>query len=385
MRRIIMLAIILLILSVIPNFALATEYNLIEDMQISLKSTENPNRLEISFDLTEPINLSQGNSNIIFEYFSIGNGENLEAMNYKKDKSWSGYLNSYDNYPAGERKYSSGNVNENYSDNVPATKIYTSTKTNANIDVTSVTAVIITVLRVDGSGEKITIHTDGTISNIEEIGATIVDQNKNMGIVMEPITSELPIDTILIANELTSGSIYEKVSSLLTDAKDFIAIDITLESNGNKIQPDGKVKFSVPIPEYFNNSNLVVYRIDDYGAKIPYSVTITTNEGIEYATFEADHFSIYVLAAIIKKESEIVTPKGTQARTEAKIEENAKEEKIEKVDENVKEETIKEVEENGAQLGDTNPQTGAVQSLNFNIAAVIISVLALLIISKQKE
>lgn len=384
MKRIIASAIIILTLfSIIPFSALAAESNLIEDMQISLKSTENPNRLEVSFNLTEPINLLQGNSNIIFEYFTADDSENLKAIPYNKDKSWSGYLNSYDNYPAGERKYSSGNDNGDYSDNVPATKIYTSTRTNASIDVASVAAVRLTILRADGSGERITIHSSGIISDIEVIEADIVDQNKNMGIIIDPITSELPIDTILVANELTSGPVYEQTNSLLTDAKHFIAIDITLESNGNRIQPNGKVKISIPIPEYFRNTNLAVYRIDDSGGKIPYSVAITTNEGIEYATFEADHFSIYVLAEMIEKEPETAIQNGTNARTEARTETGI----VAKIDETAKEDAIEGAENNGASLSEQIPQTGVAQTRNYSVAAVIISVLAiiLLIINRQKE
>lgn len=384
MKRMIASAIILLTLfGIIPFSALAAESNLIEDLQISLKSTENPNRLEISFNLTEPIDLSQGNANIIVEYFTVDDSENLKAIPYYKDKSWSGYLNSYDNYPAGERKYSSGKAYDNYSDTVPATKIYTSTKTNARIDVASVAAVRVTVLRADGSGERITIHSSGTISDIEVIEADVVDQDKNMGI----ITSDLPVDTILVADELTGGPVYEQTSSLLTDVKHFIAIDITLESNGNRIQPNGKVKISIPIPEYFNNSNLAVYRIDDSGEKIPYSVAITTHEGIEYATFEADHFSVYVLAEMLEKESETAIPNGTitvaETRRETGIEskrgENAKEEAIKGVE--------NEAEKNGPSLRESIPQTGVAQTRHYSVATVIISVFAiiLLIINRQKE
>jgi len=145
---------------------------LIDNPVISLKITENPTRIEIIFDLLEPIDLSQGNSDIIYEYFKDDGAGNLEPLNYTKNKLWSGYLNSYATYPSGEQKYSSGYENNPlYPDAVPATTIYTSTKTSSSINVESVSAVKVTVLRADGSGEAVIIYTDGSNEDREIINA----------------------------------------------------------------------------------------------------------------------------------------------------------------------------------------------------------------------
>lgn len=384
MRKIALAIMVLILLSAMPGFAFAAESNLMEDIQIDIKSAETPNRIEISFILAEPIDLSQGNSNIIFEYFTMNDSGTLEAIRYGKDKSWSGYLNSYDNYPAGERKYSSGKDNGQYPDQIPATKIYTSTRTNNDIDAASVAAVKVTVLRSDGSGEKVTAYSDGTAYDVEEIEADIADDNKSLGIIMESTTSELPADTILVANELTSGTIYEKASSLLTDAKHFIAIDITLESGGAKIQPDGKVRISIPIPDYFSGTNLAVYRIGDDGSKIPYPVIITAGEGTSYATFEADHFSAYILAEIIAAETETEAETGTgtqtgsgislRAETRARVQESA----------GIRITGEDEIEETEIPLGNVIPQTGAAQTSNYSMAAIIICVSAIMLLIKRR-
>ena len=171
------------IMSMLGNIALTSEFSLIKNMKIELKSAETPNRLEVCFDLTEPIDLSQGESNIIFEYFITNSDGNLEAINYKKDKSWAGYLNSYDNYPYGERKYSLGEENENYPDRVPSSTIYTSVKTGGSIDTTQVAAVKVTVLKADGSGEEYTAYS--SVSNVE----------KNTGIRLQSTALELPVNT----------------------------------------------------------------------------------------------------------------------------------------------------------------------------------------------
>jgi len=305
MKKIVLLAIIFcLALTIIPGHVFAAGSNLIQNAQLSLKSNENPQRLEVIFDLTEPIILSQGNTNIIYEFFTKDSNGNLEAINYKKDKSWSGYLNSYDNYPSSERKYSSGAENSNYPDELPATTIYTSTKTSTKIDVAKVVAVRVTVTRADGSGEKVTIYRDGTISAAEKIEVPVTDEDGSTGIRLESTTAELPENTVLLATRLTSGSMFDVASTVLKDAVNIFVFEIKLESGGVEIQPNGKVKINIPIPQNFDASNIVVYRISDDGTKTPYSVSITTIEGVNYAAFETDHFSTYVLAQLDNEQIE---------------------------------------------------------------------------------
>jgi|GEM_PF-985316 len=292
MKKILTVSVIVCILLNIMIGSSFAASNLIENVHISLKSTETPKRLEVSFNLTEQINLSQGDSNIVFEYLSM---DDLEVI-YKKDKLWSGYLNSYDRYPSGERKYSSGEENNtDYSNVVPAATIYTSLKTGSSIDVGVIAAVRITVLREYGSGESITIYSDGTVSGIEKIEDSVTAVEETTGIRLDSTTAELPADTILIANEVTVGSVYEMISIALTDVNEFIAFEIKLESSGNEILPNGNVEVSIPIPENFNTSKLAVFRIEADGTKVPYPVTVKTVDGLKYATFETDHFSMYAL------------------------------------------------------------------------------------------
>ena len=109
MKKFVILLIAMLMLScAMPIYAVEPSPVLIENAQIIFKAAETPNRVEISFSLTEPIDLSQENSNVIFEYFATDESGELVAMNYIKDKSWSGYMNIYEDYPTGEQKYSSG-------------------------------------------------------------------------------------------------------------------------------------------------------------------------------------------------------------------------------------------------------------------------------------
>ena len=97
----------------------------------------------------------------------------------------------------------------------------------------------------------------------------------------------------LNVNTVTSGETYNKVQTALSNkVNKFVVYDIDLTSENVEIQPNGKVKMTIPIPNDFDTSNLVVYRIEEDGTKTKYDVTV---EG-EYAVFETDHFSTYVLA-----------------------------------------------------------------------------------------
>lgn len=125
----------------------------------------------------------------------------------------------------------------------------------------------------------------------------INSQDNKTNIKLETDTSVVPEDTKLVAEKITTGESYNIVVATLGDTIDkFVLYDITLKSNGVKVQPNGKVKISIPIPDGFNKEKLVVYRINEDGTKVKYDVKIETIEGKEYATFETDHFSLYTLA-----------------------------------------------------------------------------------------
>lgn len=132
---------------------------------------------------------------------------------------------------------------------------------------------------------------------------TNVKFNASFGIV--------PSNTLLEVSEIKEGAIFEKVKSALSQITNFIAFDITLKSDDEKIQPNGKVKISIPIPNEFDKENLVVYRIEDDGNKIEYAVTV---EG-EYAIFETDHFSNYVLAEMAEEVLQVTKKLDEEPKT----------------------------------------------------------------------
>lgn len=125
----------------------------------------------------------------------------------------------------------------------------------------------------------------------------ISNTDNNTNIKLETTTAVVPEDTTLEIERITEGEDYNIVVATLGEKiNKFTLYEITLKSNGVKIQPNGKVKISIPVPEEFNKEKLVVYRINEDGTKVKYDIKIETIDGKDYATFETDHFSLYTLA-----------------------------------------------------------------------------------------
>ncbi len=81
-------------------------------------------------------------------------------------------------------------------------------------------------------------------------------------------------------------------SKIVEMSAKYIAYDISLKNpNGIDVQPNSKVKVSIPIPVDFDKTKLLVYRIEDDGTLTKFNVIVNG----ENAEFEVDHFSNYVL------------------------------------------------------------------------------------------
>lgn len=123
----------------------------------------------------------------------------------------------------------------------------------------------------------------------------IVKEDKDTGIKIETTSDVLSSNVKLSSIKVTEQSILDVVKTSLKDVSDkYIVYDITLLENNVKVQPSGKLKISIPIPKGYNKEKLVVYRVADNGEKTKYDVKVEGN----YATFETDHFSTYVLGEL---------------------------------------------------------------------------------------
>jgi hypothetical protein len=123
-----------------------------------------------------------------------------------------------------------------------------------------------------------------------------------MVISMDADPGVVPPDTILDAKEITSGSAnFVIVNNALEPTSDkFIAYDLTLISDGVEIQPDGKVRITMAVPDGFNMNKMVLYHVADDGTLTEIPFTLDKNN--KCITFETDHFSMFALSE--EKETE---------------------------------------------------------------------------------
>lgn len=151
-------------------------------------------------------------------------------------------------------------------------------------------------------------------------GSEIIHGNTKIQLDMQ---NNLPEDTKLIVNIVNGGNSYDNaINSIGKEYKNLNIYDISLKDENNaKIQPNGNVKMYIPIKENMDASKLSVYRVENNGNKIQYDVAVTQENGINYATFETNHFSIYVLAekntTINKQDDEENVKQEEQKKEEA--------------------------------------------------------------------
>ena len=107
-------------------------------------------------------------------------------------------------------------------------------------------------------------------------------------------SATLPLDTTIQANELTSGTEYERILKIL-NLTDNVTFDLKLYSDSidkyiTKLD-DGTFEVKIPVPENFKGKDLVVYYVNEDGEKEEYKVEVKDG----YAVFKTTHFSIYTL------------------------------------------------------------------------------------------
>lgn len=194
-------------------------------------------------------------------------------------------------------------------------------------------------------------------------------KDEKSNIKLEADSTIVPENTILVVNELKEGTSFEIAEkSLEKEVEKFVVYDITLQSNGVSIQPNGKVKISIPIPKEFNKDSLVAYRVEENGNKTKYAVKVETVDDIDYAIFETDHFSIYTLA--VNKS----TPTQDKTTTQTTNKTPSKEQKVENTETATEKSTI--VKE--------TPKTGDTEILIW-IAMVIISTIGIIGTAKLQQ
>ncbi len=107
--------------------------------------------------------------------------------------------------------------------------------------------------------------------------------------------SEIPLDSKIDANVLTSGNEYDEiVRTLKNDDVEMYDLKLYSKSLGSNITElsNGTFEVKIPVPSNLEGKDLVVYYVTSEGKVEEHAVTISNG----YAVFTTDHFSIYTLS-----------------------------------------------------------------------------------------
>ena len=118
---------------------------------------------------------------------------------------------------------------------------------------------------------------------------------QNLGLNFEAIVSIEEEQTGITILGTTENSIPEGaelvVESVLTSEENTVMFDITLECDGDSVQPNAPVTVTIPLPAGFSPELCKVYRLEDDGTKT--DMNATADGSCIY--FTTDHFSLYVI------------------------------------------------------------------------------------------
>ncbi|MBQ3545792.1 MAG: hypothetical protein IJA34_12560 [Lachnospiraceae bacterium] len=149
------------------------------------------------------------------------------------------------------------------------------------------------LFKVEIDGEE---HRFIIIKNDDEIQTPTyktVDLNTNVQI--SSSSSQIPLDTVILAERLTSGDEYDKIIELLkvteNETYDLKLFSETTNNFFSKLE-SGMFEVRIPLPDKFKDKELVAYYVDTDDKITTYEVKVED----EYVIFLTDHFSIYTLA-----------------------------------------------------------------------------------------
>lgn len=148
------------------------------------------------------------------------------------------------------------------------------------------------------------INTSCTLTTKDDTGIILEFLSKNF----ESESSKGLIRCVeLKTSKITEGETYKTIKSSLSSSK-FYAYDITTMFEDKTIQPNGKVKVKIPLPNDIDSTKTTIYSISEKGEKTEIKQVIETINNQKYATFETNHLSTYVIAE--KSTDKNNTPQG---------------------------------------------------------------------------
>ena len=95
----------------------------------------------------------------------------------------------------------------------------------------------------------------------------------------------------LEVSQVFDGKSFQLISANYGDVKSAV-FDISTYKEGVKVQPNGKIKVRIPLPQGFGGGNIFVCYVDSENGEVQ-KIKATVNGG--YVEFEAEHFSEYAV------------------------------------------------------------------------------------------
>ena len=103
--------------------------------------------------------------------------------------------------------------------------------------------------------------------------------------------------TTVTAKEVKSGTAFDMAKKALASVSSkFVVFDFSAVKSGATVQPNGKVKVTMNIPETLSAEGLKMFYVSDKGEKE--NIAITVDKKNKTVTAELEHFSTYVLANV---------------------------------------------------------------------------------------
>ncbi|MDR1565154.1 MAG: leucine-rich repeat domain-containing protein, partial [Oscillospiraceae bacterium] len=121
--------------------------------------------------------------------------------------------------------------------------------------------------------------------------------------VMEKDPHSIPAGAELSITEVTEGETFTLASLALESlARVFKLYDISLSLEGEEVQPSGKIRVTLPVPEGYVLSTASVYYINAFGK--PSQVPSVLKNGS--LVFELEHLSLYAVVDAIEDDSDTI-------------------------------------------------------------------------------
>jgi|GEM_PF-6710226 len=105
----------------------------------------------------------------------------------------------------------------------------------------------------------------------------------------------VPPGAVLVKENVNSGYNFMIINEALEPTSDkWEGYDLILVSDGEEIQPTGKLRVTIPVPSGFNMNKMVLYYVSKDGVLAERPFTLDDNK--KNLTFETDHFSLFAIA-----------------------------------------------------------------------------------------